>query len=88
VGAALNSAQALTWYWLEAVLITRLLRGNWRRFPLVFGFVIADFLVAAAELPTMWAVTFHGAPSARSWSARIYERGEVFLAPAVSPIRT
>jgi hypothetical protein len=54
-------------------------RGNWRRFPLIFSFVIADFPVAAAELPTMWAVSFHGTAAARSWSARIYQRGEVFL---------
>jgi hypothetical protein len=35
--------------------------------------------VAAAEFPTIWAVTFHGTLAARSWGARIYERGEVFL---------
>lgn len=79
MGAALNFVQALIWFWFEAVLITRLVRGHWRRFPLLFAYVIADFLVAAAELPTMWTVTFHATQAARSWSARIYQRGEVFL---------
>jgi hypothetical protein len=79
MGAALNFVQALLWFYFEAVLITRLLRGNWRRFPPVFACVIAGFPVAAAELPAMLAVTFHGTQAAPSWSARIYERGEAFL---------
>jgi hypothetical protein len=79
VNAALNIVQALIWFWLEAVLITRLLRGNWRRFPLLFAFVIAEFLIAVAQLPTVWAVTFHGTAAARSWSAAIYQRAEVSL---------
>jgi hypothetical protein len=79
VNAALNLVQALIWFWFEGVLITRLLRGNWRRFPLLFALVVAEFLIAVAELPTVWAVTLHGNAAARSWSARIYAQGEVFL---------
>jgi hypothetical protein len=79
MGAATNIAQALAWFAIEAVLITRLLRGSWRRFPLIFAFVIAEFLVAVAEFPTVWAVLFHGTAASRAWGARIYERGEVFL---------
>jgi len=79
MNAALTFAQALIWFWLEAVLITRFLRGDWRRFPLVFTYVVADFLVAAAETPTIWAITFRSTQAARSWGARVYERGEVFL---------
>jgi hypothetical protein len=79
MNAVLTFAQALVWFWLEAVLITRLLRGDWRRFPLVFTYVVADFLVAVAEIPTIWAITFHSTAAARSWGARVYERGEVFV---------
>jgi hypothetical protein len=67
------------WFALQAVVITRLLRGEWRRFPLIFVFVISEFLVGAAQTPTMWAVSFHQTPAAQSWSAAVYERGEVFL---------
>jgi len=77
--AALNLAQALIWFVLEAILIGRLQRGGWRRYPLVFAFAITEFLVAVAELPTFWAITFHDSPVFRSWSARVYQRGEVFL---------
>ena len=79
MNAVLSSVQALIWFWLQAVVITRLLRGKWRQFPLIFAFVIAEFLVWVAQIPAFWAVSFHGTPAARSWSARIYDRGEVFL---------
>jgi hypothetical protein len=79
VSTALNIVQALIWFALQVVLISRLQRENWRRFPLLFAFVIAEFLVAVAELPSMWAASFHQTPASLWWSARIYERGEVFL---------
>ncbi|HMD70525.1 MAG TPA: hypothetical protein VKF41_04240 [Bryobacteraceae bacterium] len=79
MSAALSFVQASIWFFLQAVLITRLLRGNWRRFPLIFAFVIAEFLVAVSQIPTFWAASFHGTPATLSWSARVYERGEVFL---------
>jgi hypothetical protein len=79
MNAVLSLVQVVIWYSLQAVVITRLLRGKWRQFPLIFAFVIAEFLVAVAQLPTFWAVSFHATQAVRSWSARIYDRGEVFL---------
>ena len=79
MAAALNAVQAVIWFWLEAVLITRLLGGEWRRFPLVFAYAVTDFLLAVAQFPTIWAITFHATPSALSWSARVYQWGELLM---------
>jgi hypothetical protein len=77
--AALDLAGGLIWFVLQAVVITRLLRGGWRRYPLIFVFVITEFLVGVSQVPTTWAVALHRAPDTLSWRALIYERGEVFL---------
>ncbi len=79
MAAALSAVQALLWFWFEIVLITRLLRGDWLKFPLVFAFATAEFLLAVAQLPTIWAITFHATPASLSWSARVYQWGELFM---------
>jgi len=71
--------QVLIWFPLQAVLINRMLRGYWRQFPLIFGFVLAEFLVAVAQSPTVWMAAFHRTQEAIAWRALLYERGEVFL---------
>jgi hypothetical protein len=77
--AALNLAGAAIWFALQVIVITRLLRGGWRRFPLIFVFVITEFLVAVAQSPTMWAISFHRTPDSAEWRVLLYERGEVLL---------
>jgi hypothetical protein len=77
--AALNLAGGLVWFVLQAIVITRLLRGEWRRYPLIFVFVISEFLVGVAQVPTNLSLSFHQTAAAQSWSATVYERGEVFL---------
>jgi hypothetical protein len=79
VRAAINFTGVLLWYPLQALVITRLLRGEWRRFPLIFAFVISEFLVAVAEFPTVWASVFHRTQDALNWRAWFYQRGEVLL---------
>jgi hypothetical protein len=75
--AAITFVGILIWYPLQAVLITRLLHGAWRRFPLIFLFVIAELLVAVAEFPSVWAY-YHGLPEAVSWRVSLYQRAEIF----------
>ena len=71
--------QAAIWFPLQVVAINRILHGYWRRYPLIFGFVMADFLVSVALLPTVWAAYFYRTRDTLSWHALFYERGEVFL---------
>jgi len=71
--------QGLVWFWLQALVINRMLRGYWRRFPLIFAFVLAEFLVAVAEFPSVWTTLFYRTRDTLSWRALFYERGEVFL---------
>jgi hypothetical protein len=78
VRAAINLAGVLIWLPLQALVITRLLRGEWRRFPLIFAFVIAEFLVFTAEVPTVWARVLYGTPETINWRVLFYQRGEVF----------
>lgn len=71
--------QIAIWFPVQAVLINRILRGYWRQFPLIFGFVVAEFLVAVAQCPAEWAMIMHKTRSAMPWRTLVYERGEVFL---------
>lgn len=77
--AAINLAGGLLWFPLQALVITRLLRGDWRKYPLIFAFVTSEFLVYAAQFPTVWAVSLHQTPDTLSWHALFYQRGEIFL---------
>jgi hypothetical protein len=76
--AAINLTGVLIWLPLQALVITRLLRGDWRRYPLIFAFVIAEFLVFTAELPTVWASFLYGTRETINWRVSFYQRGEVF----------
>ena len=53
IGLILNVVGLTIWLPLVLLLIARLLRGEWRRYALVFVYVIADFLVAAMEAPSV-----------------------------------
>lgn len=77
--AAINLIGALIWFPLNALVITRLLRGEWRRFPLIFAFVITEFLVAVAEFPTVWSSVFHRTRQTLDWRALYYQGAEVCL---------
>ncbi len=77
--AALSLAGAAVWFVLQAVVITRILRAGWRRFPLIFIFTITEFLVAVAQSPTILAVSFHRTLNSAEWRVLLYERGEVLL---------
>ncbi len=76
--AAINLIGILIWYPLQILVIARLLRGEWRRFPLIFSFVIAELLVAVAELPTVWASVVYRTRATLTWRAEFYQRVEVF----------
>ena len=77
--AAINLVGALLWFPLNALVITRLLRAEWRRFPLIFAFLITEFLVAVAQFPTVWARVLQGTRETISWRVLFYQRGEVLL---------
>jgi hypothetical protein len=77
--AAINLAGGLLYFPLQVLVITRLLRGDWRRFPVIFAFLITDFLVAVAEFPTVWTTFFYRTAETLSWRAAFYERGEILL---------
>jgi hypothetical protein len=77
--AAINLAGALLWFPLNILVIARLLRAEWRRFPLIFAFVITEFLVAVAQFPTVWARVMQGTRETISWRVLFYQRGAVLL---------
>ncbi|MGP8244981.1 MAG: hypothetical protein ACLQVN_10740 [Bryobacteraceae bacterium] len=47
---------------LELLILGALLRGGYRRYPLVFLYAVAEFLATVAEIPASWAY-FQGAKS-------------------------
>ena len=52
---------------LELLIISALLRGGFRRFPLVFAYTIADFLTTVVELPSN-----AGYVRSMPWAAQAY----------------
>lgn len=53
---AIDLAKLIIWFPLELLVIATLLRGQYRRFPFILAYVVAEFLVVAAEIPAYWAV--------------------------------
>jgi hypothetical protein len=47
------------WVPLNLLIVAGLLRGEYRRFPAVFAYVIVGLLATGAELPAYWAVFSH-----------------------------
>lgn len=56
---AIQIVALLLWLPLNLLIIAALLRGEYRRFPLVFAYVVVEFLATAAEIPAYWAVFSH-----------------------------
>jgi hypothetical protein len=77
--AVINLTGALIWFPLQALVISRLLRGEWRRFPLIFAFLIAEFLEAVAAFPTVWARVLYNTRETIDWRVLFYQRAEVLL---------
>jgi len=72
----LNVAGLILWLPLQILLIARLLRGEWRRYPLLFIFVVTDFLTGVADAPGVLAV-FRNVPDALRFRASNWERIEL-----------
>jgi hypothetical protein len=49
----------LLWIPLNVLIIAGLLRGDYRRYPLILAYVVVEFLATAAEVPAYWAVYSH-----------------------------
>jgi len=63
---------ALTlWLPLNLLIIAGLLRGEYRRFPFIFAYVVIELLATAAELPAYWAV-FTNSPQAVDLQIFVY----------------
>lgn len=75
---AIDLAKLIVWFPLELLVIGTLLRGQYRRFPFIFAYVVAEFLVVAAEIPAYWAV-YHEVKSATNQRSWLYNLDEVIL---------
>ncbi len=75
---AIDLAKLIVWFPLELLVIGTLLRGQYRRFPFIFAYVLAELLVVAAEIPAYWAV-YHGVKSATNQRSWLYNLDEVIL---------
>jgi hypothetical protein len=75
---AIEVCTTIIWLPLELMVIAALLRGHYRRFPFIFAYTIAEFLVVAAEIPTYWAYYTHGAAAANQRSY-LFNLDEVIL---------
>jgi len=62
VRQAIEVVSTIIWLPMEFLVIATLLRGQYRRFPFILAFVVAEFLAVAAEVPAYWAY-YHGLKS-------------------------
>lgn len=60
MGFAIQVGALLLWLPLNLLIIAGLLRGEYRRFPILFAYTIVEFLAVAAEIPAYLAVYTHG----------------------------
>jgi len=74
----IEAVTTILWLPLELMVIATLLRGQYRRFPFILAFVVAEFFAVAAEIPAYWAVyqKVKNATGQRSW---IWSFDEVLL---------
>lgn len=63
---------------MELMVIAALLRGQYRRFPFILAFVVAEFLAVAAEIPAYWAV-YRGVKNAKEQQGWLFVLNEVVL---------
>jgi hypothetical protein len=60
---------------LEILVIAALLRGGYRRFPLIFVYATLSFLATVVEIPSAWAY-LHGVHGSTSWLAGYWWNNE------------
>jgi hypothetical protein len=75
---AIDIVSTAIWLPLELLVIAALLRGEYRRFPLILAYTVAEFLATAAELPAYWAV-YRGVKNATTQRTWLYSLDEVVL---------
>lgn len=63
---------------MELMVIAALLRGQYRRFPFLLAFLVAEFLAVAAEIPAYWAV-YRGLSQAKKQQGGLFVLDEVVL---------
>jgi len=68
---------------LSVLVIAVLLRGGYRRFPVLFAYQIVDFVMTVGGLPTYIAYYFYHDPSAKPLMARWFWWDEMVLQPLV-----
>ncbi len=68
---ALLLCSYLLWCPLEILAISAVFRAGLRRYPLVFSYLVASFLVAVAQLPAIWAY-YQGSRADGSGYVRLY----------------
>ncbi len=68
----------IIWLPMELMVIAALLRGQYRRFPFILAFVVAEFLAVAAEIPAYWAV-YRGVSQAKKQQGGLFVLNEVVL---------
>ena len=75
---AIDLAKLIVWFPLELLVIATLLRGQYRRFPFIFAYVVVEFLAVAAEIPAYWVV-YRGVNVAETPLVWLYNVNEVIL---------
>ncbi len=60
---AIQIVALLVWLPLNLLIVAALLRGEYRRFPFIFAYVIVGLLATAAELPAYWAALSNTLPA-------------------------
>jgi hypothetical protein len=63
---------------LELMVISAMVRGPFRQFPLLFAYTIIDFLLTVAELPAYFAY-YAKVPNADKWMSQWYWADEVII---------
>lgn len=66
---AIQVGALLLWLPLNLLIIAGLLRGEYRRFPILLAYTVAEFLAVAAEIPAYWAVYTHGS---QAYALRVF----------------
>src|SRR5579872_1526588 len=62
----------VVWIPLNVLIIAGLLRGDYRRYPLILAYVVVEFLATAAELPAYWSVYVHRLPESEDLRNLVY----------------
>jgi hypothetical protein len=60
---AIQIVALLLWLPLNLLIVAALLKGEYRRFPFIFAYVIVELLATAAELPAYWGALSNTLPA-------------------------